>query len=239
MLAMLSAFVWLTEPAQTSYDLVTAVPARNDTTSNLPEARPIATGLEAVPTDKPATPEHARLRQAITTGLADEEIAALLASLDDAEVLAMFNETYMDLRWMQEHGIDAAARRRLAALWLSNGPSAATAPVEGTIGFRGGSSVAVAAPAVFNAEERYVHADFARPPGYRGDAIIVRWVDLDSRSVVSVDRHPIGAAAAQEVWMRAAQDWKPGRYRVEVFGADAGLQPLAAASFTVQTGATQ
>ena len=158
----------------------------------------------------------------------------MLDGLPLAELGALFEaETHMGMRWMQERGIDEAGQRRLAALWLSTSASTLPPGVEGTIAFRGQGTTPDRA-AVPSAQEHQINAAFSVPAGYRQDAVIVRWVDLENRSLVSLDRHIIAAGEKQEIWMRASQDWKPGRYRVEVFAADAGLHPLAGANLNLQ-----
>ena len=230
-------FAWVSElepardaapgPVQETVSTVTSV-------APPPTPTPTPRASESPRIEPGQLPASERLRPAIASGLAPEQIAALLDGLPLAELGALFEaETHMGMRWMQERGIDEAGQRRLAALWLSTSASTLPPAVEGTIAFRG-QETAADPVAVLTAQEHQINAAFSVPAGYRQDAVIVRWVDLENRSLVSLDRHIIAAGEKQEIWMRASQDWKPGRYRVEVFAADAGLHPLAGANLNLQ-----
>lgn len=238
LLACLAAFVWVGGPGPASVpgEATPPVPGASAPT-NVPAKSmlaPVALAKESPRIEQPPRPTLDQLRQAIASGLPPDRIAALLDGLPDPDLGALFEaETHITRRWMQERGIDAAGQRQLAALWLSTSATTLPPAVEGTIAFRGQAAAADRA-AVPSAQEHQVNAAFALPAGYAQDAVIVRWVDLDRRSVVSLDRHLVTAGEQQEVWMRSSQDWKPGRYRVEIFAADAGLQPVAGASLDLQ-----
>jgi hypothetical protein len=233
--AALWGVVLLTEPPapRDGVDRVEQRPQQPDDSAPRTLARAGAVPPASSPVPA-ARPDHKQLRDAANGGMTPQGIAALLATVDDAELAAaLAGGTHMDRRWLQEHGIGPAAQRRLAALWASTAASPLPASLEGTLVFRGPDAPAGghAAP---SAQDRQIHAEFVLPAGYQADAVIVRWVDLDNRSVVSLDRHLIGAGPSQDIWMRASGDWTPGHYRVEVFAADPGLQPLAGASLHLQ-----
>jgi len=185
---------------------------------------------------QPQPPGAVTLERWAADGLPIGTAAAIANRVDERTVAGwLADHSHMDAGWLAQHGMGPAAQRQLLALALAQGETPATREVDGQLKVTSQSQATVASDAALLTTERSLFAGFALPADYSADAVVVRWVDLDARTVASVDRHPLSAdsQARQEVWMRPAQDWRAGRYRVEVFAADASLRPLAAGNYTI------
>lgn len=90
------------------------------------------------------------------------------------------------------------------------------------------------APPRLASGERYVLATLASPPPTGEDSVLIRWRRISDDTVMELSAQalpPVGESL--HLWMHTTQDWAPGRYRLEVIGANARLAPLAAADFEI------
>ena len=139
--------------------------------------------------------------------------------------------------WLASHGFtpNSAALRRLhelldghASLLSSQARPIAFGPREGT------SVLAPGAVPVLAPQERYVHAVMPAQ-GWGGDSVLVRWRNVSDNTVMELSAQAIapGVGEGLPLWQFAAEDWSPGRYRVEVISPGADLALLAAGEFEI------
>jgi hypothetical protein len=235
--ALLTVLAVTTSEAPPGKQYATAVGAISPAARNA--HRPADAHRAPVAQTQPPPVDEATVNRWAADGLRGFDADAAAERVEDRLLAGwLASHSHIDATWLAEHGMGAQAQRRLLALALSQGEASATKEVEGglqvTAKPRAVDVVTGGSPLLTT--ERSLFASFALPEGYSADAVVVRWIDLDTRSVASVDRHPLSAdaSARQEVWMRPAQDWRAGHYRVEVFAADASLRPLAAGNYEIQ-----
>jgi hypothetical protein len=179
-----------------------------------------------------------RLAQGARQGLTADDINRRLEDLPPRALATFFERhTHISLQWLHDNGLPQELLSELYRLYALDGSTPKTAAVPAPLGLTRYASG--------NAGPRYrnVFADinttiflhYTVPDTYNADAVIVRWLDADNRSLVHLDRHYLTATVyeVQEAWIRRPKGWAPGEYRVEVFSADSALTPLAAADYRV------
>lgn len=187
--------------------------------------------------------ELAAVHWALNAGLSEEELTKWLEDVP-LDTLARYFEqqTHITRDWLHKKGLDEAeALPRLAQIWGSRTPTPSTTDIpDDTIAFstrsRNGGNIGTRVDQLFETD-RYIYLNYEVPGDYPQDAVIVRWVDMDSGSIAHLDRHRLSATPAetQEAWYRPAGHWAVGRYRVEIFGVDPQLTPIAATTFEIDS----
>lgn len=140
--------------------------------------------------------------------------------------------------WLEAHGFvpGSMALQRLHGLMLGHVslPDSETSK-KIMFGPSGGTSVlAEDASPVLAQQERYIQAVMT-PDGLKGDSMLLRWRNASDNVVIELSAQAISANANEPipVWKYTAEDWPPGRYRVEVISPDGDLTVLAVGEFEI------
>ncbi len=146
--------------------------------------------------------------------------------------------------WLTAHGFSAGSEALERLHGLMNGHKRLSAPNSRKIAFGpqgSASTLAASEMPALAAQERYVHAALSLPAGVQGDSVLLRWRNVSDNTVMELSAQAIPPSfnEAIPVWMHSANDWLPGRYRVEVISPDPGLQLLAAGDFEIAGPNTQ
>jgi hypothetical protein len=85
----------------------------------------------------------------------------------------------------------------------------------------------------FDSAARKIYATF--PTDGRAESeVMVVWRDLGRSEVLAFARYPIESSKATNfVWLKQPKAWSPGTYSVEIFTADAAMEPLAKGTYQV------
>lgn len=193
------------------------------------------TTLQAQQLAKPVAPPVTRL-QAESNLTISHALSENLSSRDLLqEVLA---GSRLSPLWLESHGFATRSEALERLHGLMNGYKGLTAPGITHIAFgpQGGSSdFAASEPRVLATQERYVQAVMPRPDGGLGDSVLLRWRNASDNTVIELSAQAIqpNVHGAIPIWMYSANDWPPGRYRVEVISPDPSLKLLAAGDFEI------
>ena len=177
--------------------------------------------------------------QKILKGIPSSKWPEFASSLSTSDLLNLFNnKTHIDHNWIIQNGISSANLKQLAQIWSSTDILPGTENMNGSIDLSNQSRNGrnrISVQDTFITEDRYIYGYYSVPADYPSDSVIVRWLDMDNRTIVHLDRDFLSASTLelQEVWMRPNEDWSPGRYRIEILAANSELTPIAATTFTV------
>jgi|GEM_PF-1362495 len=187
------------------------------------------------------------LSLALDLGFEREEALALARSQAPGVLLAFFAEhTHIDAEWLHRSGLDPKLLPELYARWAAGARKQEHDSAPGDVllsrfspGSDGGP---YRAQRSFQPQDRTVFLHYSLPEHYQPEAVLVRWIQAPddgrppSEALQHFDRHPLTGdpRLRQEAWMRPAEGWDPGDYRVEIFSADAELQLLASQSYRVE-----
>jgi hypothetical protein len=87
--------------------------------------------------------------------------------------------------------------------------------------------------AQFDSGARRIYATFPTDDRTDGEVMVV-WRDLDRSEVLTFARYPIESSKTTNfVWLKQPTAWSPGTYSVEIFTADAAMEPLAKGTYQV------
>lgn len=179
------------------------------------------------------------LRWAASQGLPRDAVDRILRGIHPSALVTFFEErTHIDRAWLQRNGLDESILPELFRMYADSSVTPGTEQAAEPVGLstyalrQGGMGVYTDS---FADQNSTVFLHYTIPPDYQPDGVIIRWVDTDNRSLVHVDRHLLNATPheRQEAWIRQPEGWAPGNYRIEVFGADAELSPIAAIDYRV------
>lgn len=186
------------------------------------------------------------LRMALTLGFEREEALALAQGQDPAALQTFFAEhTHIDADWLHRTGLSPEILPELYARWAAGAWERERTSAPGDVLLSRFSPASDGGPYraqhSFQSQDRAVFLHYSLPEHYQPDAVLVRWVrePADGRQPTDAlqhfDRHHLTGdpQLRQEAWMRPAEGWDPGDYRVEIFSADAELQLLASQSYRV------
>jgi hypothetical protein len=140
--------------------------------------------------------------------------------------------------WLKDHGFSTGSEALERLHGLMNGHTRLSAPNAAKIAFgpQGGSTTSTTSemPALAT-QERYVQAAVPFSNGGQGDTVLVRWRNASDNAVLDLSVQAIQRNENETIpiWMYSANDWPPGRYRVEVISPDPGLKLLAAGDFEI------
>lgn len=196
-------------------------------------------GIDQRPPDRKHADSLFALRWAAAKGLPPEAVDRILEGIHPSALATFFEErTHMDRAWLQRNGLDEGVLPELFRMYVGSGMTPGTEQAPEPVGLStyalSHGNVGVYSD-VFADKNSTVFLHYTVPPDYQADAVIIRWVETDNRSLVHVDRHYTNATPheRQEAWIRQPEGWAPGQYRVEIFAADAELTPLAATDYRV------
>lgn len=86
---------------------------------------------------------------------------------------------------------------------------------------------------VFHPGEEKIYAVFPTE-GYLDDHVVVHWYHADASELLLFGRYAVNPGDDYSyVWLDPPQEWQSGPYRVEIFGDDESMPPLAIGSYEV------